>query len=52
MPSAATTVIGSPGMRRLKVVCAAALMIRSRTRSPDANRPVQFSSAVAVDQEA
>ena len=42
-PSAATTVIGRPGMRTLKIVCAAALMIRSRTRSPGRNRPVQFS---------
>ena len=51
MPSVATTVIGRPGMRRLKIVCAAALMIRSRTRSPGRNRPVQFSpGAVAVDE--
>ena len=40
---AATTVIGRPGSRTLKLVMAEALMIRSRTRSPGVNSPVQFS---------
>ena len=39
-------------MRKLKVVCAAALMIRSRTRSPGAEQPGPvLAGAVAVDQE-
>ncbi len=46
-----TTVIGRSGMRTLKLVCAAALMIRKRTRSPGLNSPVQLSQRpVAVDQ--
>ena len=45
-PSAATTVIFSPGMRTSKYVIAEPLMNRSRTRSPDLKRPVQLPSGV------
>ena len=41
---AATTVIARPGIRTLKLVMAAALMMRRRTRSPGANSPVQFAA--------
>ena len=45
-PSAATTVIFRPGMRTSKKVMAAALMKRSRTRSPRLNSPSQPSAGV------
>ena len=40
-PSAATTVSFRPGMRMLKIIWAAALMNRSRTRSPGVKSAVQ-----------
>ena len=43
-PSVATTLSFRPGMRTLKMVCAAALMKRRRTRSPGVKRPVQLSA--------
>ena len=43
-PSLATTVIATPGSRTLKLVIAAALMMRSRTGSPGGNSAVQLSS--------
>jgi hypothetical protein len=39
-----TIASGSPGVRMLKIDMAEALMMRSRTRSPGKNRPVQFSA--------
>ena len=42
--AAATTVIGKPGMRKLKIVIAEALMIRRRTRSPALKIAVQLSA--------
>jgi hypothetical protein len=41
---ACTTVIVSPGTRTSKNDAADALMMRSRTRSPSSNSPVQPSS--------
>ncbi len=43
-PSAATTVIFTPGMRTSKYVMADPLMKRRRTRSPVATRPVQLAA--------
>ena len=43
-PSAATTVISTPGMRTSKYDMADPLMNRSSTRSPGAKRPVQFAA--------
>ena len=45
-PSAATTVIRSPGMRTSKCVIDEPLMKRSRSFSPWRNRPVQLPAAV------